>query len=338
MIAGYTLLLSMCIIICFYLFVRISSADTNPLPEILFYAPQNGQFLPDSSITSAELHDYFRTAFFRFLPLLIASVCSLVLMFSCGLLFGIHALERRHNKIIASDLRDISEAEPERIRETELKDEYLDIHSRLSAYEEDQRRLHGFIAHEQKNLIMLIKARLKEYSDPLLARNVEELAQSVDDALTISAHRGASREVIDFALIAAEECDAYQSIYPALNFQFDEDSSYMILGKEQWLRRAIDNLLDNALKYGANKPIQIFLEQRHESVLLHVRDHGSGMNENEVEMIFEHGYQIKTLNKDGYGIGLSLVQHVCDLCDGFVRVISRKNQGSEFILAFPLHK
>ena len=110
LIAGYTLLLSMCIIICFYLFVRISSADTNPLPEILFYAPQNGQFLPDSSITSAELHDYFRTAFFRFLPLLIASVCSLVLMFSCGLLFGIHALERRHNKIIASDLRDISEA------------------------------------------------------------------------------------------------------------------------------------------------------------------------------------------------------------------------------------
>ena len=80
----------------------------------------------------------------------------------------------------------------------------------------------------------------------------------------------------------------------------------------------------------------VSLEHQHDSVLLHVRFHGHGMCEEEEEPIFEHGYQIRALNKDGYGIGLSLVQHVCTLCDGFVRVRSYKEQGSEFILAFPL--
>lgn len=337
LITGYTLLLSLCIVVCFYLFMRNSGADTSGLPELLFYAP-SGQMIPNSSITSAELHDYFRSAFFRYLPILISAVCLLVLLFSCVLLLGIRALERRHNRIIASDLRDLSEAELERIRETDLEEEYQGIHERLSAYEEDQRRLHAFIAHEQKNLIMLIKARLDPASDPLLVKDIDKLAQSVDDILTISAHRDASRETVDLALIAAEECDAYRGVCPDLTFQFDEDGSYTILGKEQWLRRAIDNLLDNAVKYGGGSPVEMTLEQQHDSVLLHVRDHGRGMNEEEEEPIFEHGYQIRALNQDGYGIGLSLVQHVCTLCDGFVRVRSQKGQGSEFILAFPLNR
>ena len=335
LIAGYTLLLSLCIVLCFYLFVRNSSADTSELPKILFYT-RSGQAVPDNSITSAELHDYFRAAFFRYLPMLIAAVCLLVLLFSCVLLLGVRALERRHNRVIASDLRDLTEAELDRVREMDLKEEYQGIHERLSAYEEDQRRLHSFIAHEQKNLIMLIKARLNPASDPLLVKDIDKLAQSVDDILTISAHRDASRETVDLALIAAEECDAYRGVCRDLTFQFDEDGSYTILGKEQWLRRAVDNLLDNAVKYGGGNPVVVTLEQQHDSVLLHVRDHGHGMSEEEEEPIFEHGYQIRALNKDGYGIGLSLVQHVCTLCDGFVRVRSYKEQGSEFILAFPL--
>ena len=335
MIAGYTILLSLSIIACFYLFVRNSGADMSGLPETLFYAPQSGQIVLNSSITSTELHDYFRSAFFRYLPLLIAGVCLLVLLFSCGLLFCIRVLERRHNRIIASDLRELSESEPERIREMDLKEEYQNIHTRLSSYEKDQQRLHSFIAHGQKNLIMLIKARLNETSDPLLIRDIEKLAQSVDDILTISAHRDASREMVDLALIAAEECDTYRSVYSNLSFCFDEDASYEILGKEQWLRRAVDNLLDNAVKYGDGSLIEVTLEQQHNSVLLRIRDHGLGMSEEEAELVFEHGYQIRELNKNGYGIGLSLVRHVCNLCDGFVRVNSGEGQGSEFVLAFP---
>ncbi|WP_146009192.1 ATP-binding protein [Beduinella massiliensis] len=337
LIAGYTLLLSLSIVLCFYLFVRNSGADTSALPKILFYAP-SGQTILDSSVTSAELHDYFRAAFFRYLPVLVASVCLLVLLFSCVLLLGFCTLERRHNRVIASDLRDLTEAELERIREMDLKEEYQGIHARLSAYEEDQRRLHSFIAHEQKNMIMLIKARLDQNSDPLLVRDIEKLAQSVDDILTVSAHRDSSHETVDLALIAAEECDAYRNIYSDLIFSFDENASYTILGKEQWLRRAVDNLLDNAVKYGGGNPIEVTLEQQHNSVLLHVRDHGAGMSEDEAELVFGYGYQIRALNKDGYGIGLSLVQHVCALCDGFIRVNSKKGRGSEFVLAFPLNR
>ena len=72
------------------------------------------------------------------------------------------------------------------------------------------------------------------------------------------------------------------------------------------------------------------------SVVVKVSDHGIGICEEEQEKIFQHHYRIQELKKDGYGIGLSLVQHVCDLCGGFVYVESTPHVETSFYLSFPL--
>ena len=99
--------------------------------------------------------------------------------------------------------------------------------------------------------------------------------------------------------------------------------------------RAICNLLDNAIKYGEDKPIEINVKNKNNSIIISVHDNGIGIPQELQDKIFNHRYRINELNKDGYGIGLSLVSHVCDLCSGFVWVESEKNKGSTFYLSFP---
>lgn len=334
-IGGYTLALAAVIVLCFLFFISQSKADMNSIPQVFYYSSPNGEIISQASVTSQQLHDYFRRAFFQYLPLLIVSICFFILLFSGLLLCVIRHLDRKHNDEIASDLAQLALENVPAVNEPVLKKQYRTIHQMLSAFEEDQRRLHAYIAHEQKNLIMLIKARLKEDADPAIQKDIEKLSESVDDILALSSHQDAQRAVCDLAMIAAEECDRYRGVYPALTFNFDEEGDFTVLGNEQWLRRALDNLLENAVKYGEEKPVDVFLTQKHNSVLLYVQDHGKGMTQEEQERIFDYGYRIHTLKKDGYGIGLSLVRHVCDLCDGFIHVKSEPGKGSLFILAFP---
>lgn len=338
LVCCYTLALTFFIFLCFIYFISKSEADIQAIPQVLYYSDSFSEINAQNSVTSQQLHDYFQQSFFQYLPLLIAAICFFILLFSAILLYGIRLLDRKHNDGIAKDLIQVAYDAAGSVNEPHLKKEYQFIHQKLSAFEEDQRRLHAYIAHEQKNLIMLVKARLDCDTDPKVQKDMDKLSQSVDDILALSAHNDTQKNICDLAMIAAEECDSYLSIYPNLRFHFDEESDYMVLGKEQWLRRALDNLIENAIKYGDQKPIDVSLEQKYNSVLLSVQDRGKGMNAEEQERIFDYGYRIHALKKDGCGIGLSLVCHVCDLCGGFINVRSHPGKGSLFILAFPLNR
>lgn len=330
-----TFLLILMICLSFYFFISKSDADMQNIPQIYYYDNLRTQVITRSTITAKQLHDYFRQAFFQYLPLLIAMICFCILLFSFIILYGVRMLDKKHSKEIADDLMQVSYDRIDLVKANDLKAEYQILHQKMTAFEEDQKRLHAYISHEQKNLIMLLKARIQS-NDPQITRDIDKLSQSIDDILALSAHQDMQKTICDLAMIAAEQCDRYRSIYPSLSFQFDEEADYSILGKEQWLRRALDNLLENAVKYGDQKPIEVSLRQAYNSVLLYVQDHGKGMSEAQQERIFDYGYRIHTLKKDGYGIGLSLVCHVCELCDGFIHVKSYPDQGSTFILAFPL--
>ena len=246
---------------------------------------------------------------------------------------GIKLLDKKQENKIAHDLLHVGDEETNSLEEP-FTSEYAQINKKLSAYDEDQRRLHSYIAHEQKNLIMLIKGKIAAGND--ISSDMDTMSRSIDDILALSAHKNTQKSICDLALIAAEEYDSYHAVYDKLSFDFEEDASYRILGKEQWLRRALDNLIENAIKYGIQKEINIYLKQKYHSVLLYVQDHGKGISEAEQEKIFDYTYRIHPQKLDGYGIGLSLVSHVCDLCDGFIHVKSEEYKGSTFILSFPL--
>ena len=84
-------------------------------------------------------------------------------------------------------------------------------------------------------------------------------------------------------------------------------------------------MIDNAVKYGSEKPIAVFVQTRHGSVIITVQDHGIGIPLERQEQIFQNRYRVHQLKRDGYGIGLSLVAPAATLA----------YSGGDFCLARP---
>lgn len=216
---------------------------------------------------------------------------------------------------------------------------YKELKDRFDSHIEDYKRLNSYLSHEQKNAIAILRTSLELSESKELISTLDKVSDSVDDILAISDTKNKEEMYeVDIVLICAEVCDHYATVYNNLFFNFDEDANTSIYGKEKWIYRAISNLIDNAIKYGEGRDIIVNVKNEKGSVIIIVQDKGIGMDKASMKKIFYDRYRINELNKDGYGIGLSLVKHVCNLCDGLAWVESEENKGSTFYLVFKEYK
>ncbi|NEU04454.1 sensor histidine kinase [Clostridium senegalense] len=212
---------------------------------------------------------------------------------------------------------------------------YENIEDKFKQNLDEYKRLNSYLSHEQKNAIAILRTKIEIDGNEEYLKFMDNLTDSIDDVLTLSDLKvDSGMTKVDVALICARICDTYKKTYQYIDFDFNDESNTEILAKERWIYRAISNLIDNAVKYGEGKLIKVSVKNKNNSVIVSVKDNGIGMDKNFVEKIFDNKYRINELNKDGYGIGLSLVSHVCDLCDGVIMVDSEINKGSCFYLSF----
>ncbi len=105
------------------------------------------------------------------------------------------------------------------------------------------------------------------------------------------------------------------------------------------LRRILENLCNNAVKYGAAKaPVTILLEKDHESVLLHVHNEGPVIPPEEQPFLFEPFKRAGTAQASvhkGWGLGLTLVQGLAEAHGGAVTVESTSASGTTFTVILP---
>lgn len=105
------------------------------------------------------------------------------------------------------------------------------------------------------------------------------------------------------------------------------------------IERIILNLISNALKFtNPGGSILVTIKDLGNEVKLSVKDTGVGIPDDKLGVIFERFSQVdKTLerNKDGSGIGLSLVKSLVELHGGRIDVKSKFGEGSEFIITLP---
>lgn len=214
---------------------------------------------------------------------------------------------------------------------------YENIKEKFKQNLEDYKKLNSYLSHEQKNEIAILRTNLEIDGKNEYLKLLDNITDSMDDILTLSdLEADKNMIVVDVSLICAEVCDRYNKIYRKIEFDFEDNT--LILGKERWIYRAISNLIDNAIKYGNGKSIEVKVRNRFNSVIVEVKDYGIGMDKDFIEKIFNNKYRIHDLKKDGYGIGLSLVSHVCDLCNGMILVDSEKDKGSCFYMSFKEYK
>jgi signal transduction histidine kinase len=105
------------------------------------------------------------------------------------------------------------------------------------------------------------------------------------------------------------------------------------------MEQIIDNLVSNAIKYGARPPIEVWAEDHGNHVSLRVRDHGPGISLEDRSRIFERFERAVGLDKrrSGFGVGLWVVGQLVAAMGGTIMVADAPGGGAEFTVTLPCH-
>lgn len=103
------------------------------------------------------------------------------------------------------------------------------------------------------------------------------------------------------------------------------------------VEQIIDNLVSNAVKFGAGKPVTVRLRSDGRAACLEVLDGGIGMSVDQQERIFGRFEQIVACHDgSGFGLGLWIASRLAAAMDGRITVSSRPGEGSTFTVMLPL--
>jgi PAS domain S-box-containing protein len=236
------------------------------------------------------------------------------------------------------------------------------LHERDEELREADRRKDEFLAmlaHELRNPLSAISnaveilMRSRDDGDAtclatgILRRQVAHMTRQVDDLLDVSRiSRGRielKTERVDLSRLLH---DVLQATAPtragdrALAVTVP-DAAVWVSGDPVRLGQVVGNVLSNAYKFtDTGDSICLSLETGEESAVLRIRDTGMGIAPDQLDRIFEMFAQADTSlerNRDGLGIGLTLVRALVALHGGTVEARSAGvGQGSEFIIQLPL--
>ncbi len=133
----------------------------------------------------------------------------------------------------------------------------------------------------------------------------------------------------DFASVAANK---------GLRFSVDVTAA-RVRSDPALVIQLLRNLLSNAVKYTEAGSVELRCKAQGAFVRVEVRDTGIGIASDQVPLIFEEFYQIGVTpnsSREGFGLGLSIVQRIARLLDLQVEVESTPGAGSTFAIALPV--
>ena len=173
-------------------------------------------------------------------------------------------------------------------------------------------------------------------------RQTERIATLVNDLLEVSrismGRLTLQAEAMDLGESAREVVEQHEwearNAGCALSLRADP-----VVGRWDKLRieQVLTNLLANAIKYGAGKPVEVAVERVDGTATLMIRDHGIGISKEDQERIFDRFERaVSVRSYGGMGLGLYVARQIVLAHGGSIRIQSAPGQGSTFTVNLPL--
>ena len=132
---------------------------------------------------------------------------------------------------------------------------------------------------------------------------------------------------------------AVQAKQAGLAFEVHDHAVGIVIADKLKLLRIGRNLLSNAIKYSSSGTVTLRTEYINGKYTLSVSDNGTGMSEEQTGNIFKAFHRLgNAVTKDGFGLGLSIVDSIVKLMEGSVNVESEKGRGSIFTVRIPMER
>lgn len=168
------------------------------------------------------------------------------------------------------------------------------------------------------------------------------LARLVDGLLDVSriaeGQIELSLEEVDLARLVHETCERFTDDATRAGCELDVIANVPCVGHwdPQRLEQVVSNLLSNAMKYGAGKPIEVRCEAHGDTVAIVVQDHGIGIAPEHRSRVFGRFERaVSERNYAGLGLGLWITREIVTMHGGSIEVVSEVDKGSTFTVSLP---
>lgn len=241
----------------------------------------------------------------------------------------------------------------------EVANAFNETLTRLERAVGEMRQFSTALAHELRTPLAALRGEIEmsmrhpqadEEQTRRLASQLEEIdrlkrliAQLLMLARAEAGDIALTRVEVDLAALVAALVDQLEPVAEAkgVDLRFEPSGSVRVTADEEWLKRLVLNLVDNAIKFtAAGGRVEVRVRAEAERAVFQISDTGIGISAELLPRMFDPFVRAdpsRSHRTEGAGLGLSLVKWIIDRHHGRIEVQSTPSQGSTFTIYLPLH-
>lgn len=228
----------------------------------------------------------------------------------------------------------------------------------LKKTDELRRDLLANVSHDLKTPLTMIQAYAEMAHDlncdkktkrnenlEVIMEEAKRLNLLVNDILDLSKLQAntvaLNKEIFSFNQLMKTILNRYHYLEETedYHFVFESEEEYQVYADKRRIEQVIYNLINNAINYsGEDKTVIIKLQDKKDTVLVEVIDHGKGIKKEDLELIWDRYYKVDKKyqrNQYGTGLGLSIVKNILISHKVKYGVTSKRGKGTTFYFELP---
>lgn len=180
----------------------------------------------------------------------------------------------------------------------------------------------------------------------LMRSQADRMRRLIDDLLSLSRiemnEHVRPQARVDLGQVARHVRDSLSRLSEEMDttIELALDGELAVAGDRDELIQVVQNLMENALKYGSSgKRVDVIGQRGNGQVELTFRDHGPGIAEEHIPRLTERFYRVniqESRSRGGTGLGLAIVKHILNRHRGRLIISSELGKGSAFTVRLPI--
>ncbi|MFC6909287.1 sensor histidine kinase [Novosphingobium lubricantis] len=203
------------------------------------------------------------------------------------------------------------------------------METRIAAMLDEKDVMLGAIGHDLKTPLAALRVRIEAVEDDTergrMAATIEDINRSLDDILSLARVGRPSDplEPTELSALVADVIGEFEDMGEAV--ELGEAQRIVLSLRATWLRRALRNLVSNALRYGTRARVSLVREGN--AAVLRIADDGPGIPEDDIARMMEPFTRLEASRNSstgGTGLGLTLARAIADQHGGTLTLVNRR--------------
>ena len=227
---------------------------------------------------------------------------------------------------------------PREIRE--VISAFNEMQQRIRRLLEDRRQILAAVSHDLRTPITLLHLRAERVEDrenkERMISTLDEMESMVGSILTFARDDAVDEEIclVDLAALVRAICDDMTDVGELVTFTGPDRRVYEC--RRVSLKRAIINIIENAVKYG--RRAEVSMRETPNNVVIEIDDEGPGIPEAELERVVSPFYRVERSRSPatgGIGLGLTVAKSIIALHGGELTLQNRPQGGLRVTVVLP---